>query len=67
MKKSTQIAEDLYQKKGALLTLADVMDYCRCSRNTAKTLLGPMATKKGKSKQYYYADVAERIAASIAQ
>lgn len=66
MKKSTQIAEDLYQKKGALLTLADVMDYCRCSRNTARAMLGPMAAKKGKAKQYYYIDVAERIAANIA-
>ncbi|MGI5873509.1 MAG: hypothetical protein ACOX8R_02470 [Bacillota bacterium] len=67
MKKSTEIAADLYEKKGALLSVIDVMDYCHCSRNTAKALLGPMAAKKGKSKQYFYMDVAERIAARVAQ
>ena len=66
MKKSTQIAADLYAQKGALLSVTDVMDYLQCSRNTAMTMLGPMATKKGKTKQYFYKDVAERIAERVA-
>lgn len=68
MRKETEIANDLYERCGALLCIADVQRYTSLSRNTVINLLCDLTAKQrgAHKKQYFYKDVAKAIAAHIA-
>lgn len=64
MKKSTEIAKDIYEKFGALLTVEDIKTYTRKSRswvqrNIVPNVL-PVDDAKG-AKNWFYRDIAEAL------
>lgn len=67
MKKSTQIAEDIYKKTGALLSISDIMEYCGIGRETARVMVKGLAKINPSVKKcYWYQDVAEVLSKRIA-
>lgn len=68
MKKSTEIAKDIYEKNGgALLSVADVMTYCGIGRDAAHAMLKDLVpTQEGTKKCYWYKDVADVMSRRIA-
>lgn len=68
MKKSTEIANDIFEKHGgALLSVADVMTYCGIGRDSAHELLKELVPRdQGCKKCYWYKDIAEAMSKRIA-
>lgn len=60
--KKTQIANDIYKKYGALLSIADITRYCGISANTARRITKDLEIiSHGTGKRYFYEDVAEAL------
>lgn len=57
-----QIAEDLLKATGALVSVTDLANYLKVSRNKARNILaGCHALGKNTGRRYYYEDVAEKL------
>lgn len=64
MKKSTEIAKDIYDKYGALLTVTDIKSYTKKSRNWVQRHIAPFIqpVNNGKgAKNWFYRDIAEAL------
>ena len=68
MKKSTEIAKDIYEQCGALLTVADIMQYLKKSRSWVKRNIVsnvlPVNNAKG-AKNWFYEDIAKAICGEL--
>lgn len=66
-KREDQIAKDIYEKKGALLSVADIMKFTGKSREFVKrNIVGQLQPVGSESKAvYYFRDIAARIANNI--
>ena len=66
-KREDQIAKDIYEKKGALLSVADIMKFTGKSREFVKrNIVGQIQPVGSQSKTvYYFRDIAARIANNI--
>lgn len=66
-KREEQIAKDIYEKKGALLSVTDIMNFTGKSREfVKKNIINHLQSVGSESKAvYYFRDIAARIANNI--
>ena len=66
-KREDQIAKDIYEKKGALLSVADIMKFTGKSREFVKrNIVSQLQPVGSHSKNvYYFRDIAARLANNI--
>lgn len=61
-KRSKQIAEDIYVRYGALVSISDVAVHFGVAQNTATNFVKDLPEiGHGTGKRYYYEDVAEAV------
>lgn len=68
MKQSTKIANDIYERYGALLTTEDIKNYAQKSRSWVRRNLIPSMppVENGKgAKKWFYEDVAKAICGEL--
>lgn len=68
MKKSTEIANDIYKRYGALLTTEDIKKYAKKSRSWVQRNLIPsmQPIENGKgAKKWFYEDIAKAMCGEL--
>ena len=62
MARKFEIADDMFKKYGALLSISDIARYAGVSRDKARKLtVGLGYLGNGTGKRYFYKDVASRL------